>query len=392
MKSNARFPAILSATIALLTMLASPLQAQAADDCSCPEITCGVCQHQVDIKFYSAKCAHGKKVKSCKKPICETIQPMTKACLNKKMNKAHENATAKTPKPVPHMAVHHDKVRVNVGVVVAAVGKSWIQREDAHKKKARVGLKIFEHDIIETSASGKVKILFKDRNTVNITPGSKMQITALKTGTGDRDRTLLDLMYGKVRSKVQKKYQGAHYNYYRVRTKAAVAGVRGTDFVVSYFEKGGIETKVQTFHGTVAMAGRLDKKDDGSNLEKRGKHVEVTKGTYAKFVVAKNDAAPGGVFSDDDIKSFVAKGYLTPVYKLSAKELKILDQETSIKPGENPGRGLASEDKTASNGLCQAPSAPLNYCAWKCANNPKGANRCRTDLPGVNCVRTRTRS
>jgi hypothetical protein len=88
------------------------------------------------------------------------------------------------------------------------------------------------------------------------------------------------------------------------------------------------------------------------------------------------------VFSDQEVKEFVAKGYMTPVYSLTASEIKELQELTEVANGDP--RVVA---KAVSKPVCAEPKADLNQCMWTCVNNPKGEKRCRTDLPQVNCVR-----
>lgn len=371
----------------------SPAQAKLADDCACPEITCNPCEREVDIKFYSEKCAGGKKVKSCKRPICQPLEPAPAQCLavNSQKEKTYEQVEKKEKLELRKVEVSPQKKslkRAHVGIVVVAQGRSWVTQTHKEKpQRAKVGLKIFEKDLVETTKNGKVKILFKDKNTLNITPNSKMRIAEIKMEGGRDDRTMLDLMYGKIRSKVNKKYDGASNNYYRVRTRAAVAGVRGTDFVVSYREDDGVESKVETVSGVVALVPRQSHDDDGDllEIEESAKRVEIPKGAYAKFVIDKENIATD-VFTDSDIANFVTRGYMTPVYKLTAKELKVLENETDF----SNSRMVASEEEpVAGNFVCETPQAPYNYCAWTCRNNPKKQKRCRTDLPNVQCVRKR---
>jgi hypothetical protein len=56
-------------------------------------------------------------------------------------------------------------------------------------------------------------------------------------------------MYGKIRAKVEQKYDD-ETNKFQVKTKSAVAGVRGTDFFTSYTPSNN-QTKVVTFEGSV---------------------------------------------------------------------------------------------------------------------------------------------
>lgn len=354
------------------------------DDCVCEEAKCGPCENQVNLKFYTEKCGPGKtQVKSCKRPVCELMKPLPEMCRAQYGQQQHQRTVAHVPAPKEMLK----KIKASVGTIVVAKGAAWVTPESGKPKAAKVGLKIFEKDVIETGKDGQVRVLFNDKNIMNIVPGSKARITEVQMDTADQDHTMIDLIYGKIRSKVQKNYDGANNNnYYRVRTKSAVAGVRGTDFVVSYFEGHGIETKVQTLEGKVALAARQGMDDHGKHLdEKESKQtIEIPKGNYAKFVIDK-DAIGTDVFSEADISNFVARGYLTPVYQLTEKELKLLDADTGL---HEPERQVANSGK-AKDHLCREPSAAFNQCVWTCKGNGHSGAKCDTSLPGVSCVRKR---
>jgi hypothetical protein len=173
---------------------------------------------------------------------------------------------------------------------------------------------------------------------------------------------------------VKQSYNGE--NYYEVKTKTAVAGVRGTDFVVSYSEDEKVEAKVETISGKVEL----------SDVKKK-KKIHVPASTYASFVVEKVES---GIFSEKDISNFVAKGYLTPVFKMTQEELQRLEVNTNFIQ-EDATVDLASKDAVKEDGkaICATPKGDFNQCLWTCENNPAKEKRCRTDLPNVNCVRKR---
>ena len=375
------------------------------DDCACEQTECHACEEKVDLKFYTAKCAGGRKVKSCAKPLCEARKDAPKNCLTfirKKYGRkiasviGASQAGKKIKKSDVPTFVKTTKVKVNIGVVVVSKGKSWVLRE-GRKRKTRIGLKVFEKDIIETSASGKVKILFKDKNVLNVVPDSKIQLTEITLNTKDKDRTMIDLMYGTIRSKVKKKYDGANNNYYRVRTRAAIAGVRGTDFVVSYKPGSSeLETKVSTLTGKVELAGRLSQRDQGKLLETQEEKLKVgiTPGMAASHRIDKSRLPSSTKLSQVDLEKYASKGYLTAAYKMSAEEIRELREKTRYEQSgsEEEEDEIGSHkvsDASQQEMTCSAPQAPFNHCMWKCVGNPAGEDRCRTDLSGVKCQRKR---
>lgn len=349
----------------------------AVSDCDCETISCGPCESEVDIKFYTLKCDSGNRVKSCKKPVCAPIEDKANGCrLPASAASAEEiKKVEKVAEQEPQLAL--ENVKNSIGIVVVAQGTSMIQRQ-GKTFVGKIGFKVFEKDYIETGADGKLKIKFKDDNVVNLTPDSKLTIEehAFDPAKGNK-KTLLNLIYGKVRSSVKQSYNGE--NYYEIKTKTAVAGVRGTDFVVSYRddEKNKIESTVQTISGSVVLSD-----------VKKTKKTSIPASTFASFVIEKGNE---NVFNESDIGNFIARGYLTPVFKMTSEELRQLEINTNFSQEEDSeARTLASSNKVEDGkSICSSPSGDFNQCAWICNNNPKGEKKCRTDLPTVDCVRKR---
>jgi hypothetical protein len=118
---------------------------------------------------------------------------------------------------------------------------------------AKVGLKVFEGDVIVTGADSRAKIVMADKNVLNISPDSKLEIAVYKNNqqTGEK-KVELKVDQGKVRAGVEQKYDDDK-NTFRIKTPTAVAGVRGTDFSVSFNPRTRV-SQVVTFKGAVAFA------------------------------------------------------------------------------------------------------------------------------------------
>lgn len=118
--------------------------------------------------------------------------------------------------------------------------------------KAKVGSKVFPKDSIITGKDSRAKIVMVDKNVLNVSPESNIEIQNYEYAPeqGKKD-VLLNVIYGKVRSKVEQKYDGQSSKF-QVKTATAVAGVRGTDFMASY-QPSTSTSSVVTFEGTVAF-------------------------------------------------------------------------------------------------------------------------------------------
>ena len=69
----------------------------------------------------------------------------------------------------------------------------------------------------------------------------------MRNEDGSKKKILINLIYGKLRANVQKdSYKNTPDNQFRVKTKTAVAGVRGTQFLTSFNQQSGL-SEVVTF-------------------------------------------------------------------------------------------------------------------------------------------------
>lgn len=344
-----------------------------AETCDCPKLECSKCEDQTALTFYSEKCGkNGMGRRSCSRPTCQRKKdPIPPGCEGGKNqnssaseeSQSKENVASETPSRGP-----------SIGKVTWDKGESWIIEPSGTQRLVRRGEEVHVRDKVKTGNEGEIKIQFQDTNELHIQPRSEVLMVEYESDAKMDRRALLNLIQGKVRSKVKQKYRGDASSFYQVRTKSAVAGVRGTDFVVSFDVGDRQVTKVETLTGSVALANA-----DQSET------VEVSKGAYASYVVEPNST---GVFSEEEISEFVARGYMTPLHHMSSEELEKLDWESEV--GDKPKRNVASAPQQGQKkSVCQAPQGDINQCYWTCQNNPPGEARCRTDLSQVSCVRRR---
>lgn len=369
------------------------------ESCQCQESSCGPCEIETGTTFYSAKCGPSlSKVKSCKKPTCEPVE-------NQKQCLALLNQSPKTPESAEGGrsiaseasgdgasggSNSKGQARALVaGEITELLGTAKITRTLGGKEAARKGLTLFEGDVVETSSGSKVKIALrdngnsKDSSELVLTPNSRMRLERVRAESvsGPRDVTL-KLLSGKLRSRVLKKPTGDVS--FRVTTRSAVAGVRGTDFVTSY-EPGEKEwiTEVRTFDGKVELGGAVPPANGAP-----ARTIQVTAGTYAAFVVP----APPKDADDQMIKDAIQSGELSPLLLMKPDDSKLLDEATDLRASDVVKAENVSDSRTVASSqsdfVCQEPSGQYNQCSWTCEGKiPKGEKSCRTDLPGVSCVR-----
>jgi len=138
------------------------------------------------------------------------------------------------------------------------VAKGVVQVEVLKTKlveRAKINTEICAGDTVSAGADSRAKIVMVDGNELNISPDSKMTIEGYEYQPDQgQKKVLLNVLFGKVRANVKQKYddqpKDSTSNSFQVKTKSAVAGVRGTDFLTSFDNTSG-KSEVVTFSGKV---------------------------------------------------------------------------------------------------------------------------------------------
>ena len=221
--------------------------------CECLDTHCGKCENETGVDFYTQKCGPAlSKVKSCKRPQCAPVLEQ-EVCLAKLMGTAAPQrsvASTRTPETTIESPIE----------VILAVGRSRLERGDASFDLTK-GMKVSVGDRVTTAEDGRVRIRFPELSEIFVSPQSSIVITEalIEKRIGPAKRTiLLDLKHGRVRSRVQGRYgheQDANdESKFEIKTRSAVAGVRGTDFIVSFDpSETAWKMDVQTLSGKVAL-------------------------------------------------------------------------------------------------------------------------------------------
>lgn len=137
-----------------------------------------------------------------------------------------------------------------VGRVVGLVGVATVARPAAMMPAAQ-GVTVAVGDRILTSEGARIEIAFEDGSRVVIGAGSEVVVTEYMTSAGGRRQGgVLSIIGGILRAVVS---PGADAGGFDVHSRAAVASVRSTEFVVNATPEG---TAVFTVEGEVGVAPR----------------------------------------------------------------------------------------------------------------------------------------
>jgi len=203
--------------------------------------------------------------------------------------------------------------------------------------KARIGQQVDPQDVIITGKESRAKIVMVDNNEINISPESQIEIQHYQfdPNAGKKD-VLLNVIYGKVRAKVEQHYDGKTSKF-QVKTPSAVAGVRGTDFMTS-FNRTDRSSQVVTFRGSVEFG----QPGPGGTIRNG---VFVNPGMTSHSVAGGQSSAPShmskGEFAKIDNES-KAEGQNNNGQNTGNRQPSSITgpKDGMTKPDDNPANGL----------------------------------------------------
>jgi len=108
-----------------------------------------------------------------------------------------------------------------------------IHSDDSFGYRANKDLPVFEHDTIVTPKKGGIEILLNDGSKLILASETKLELTKSTYDPNIKTRSsFINMITGKARFLVTK-LSNFNSSEFKVKTKTAVAGVRGSDFVVA---------------------------------------------------------------------------------------------------------------------------------------------------------------
>ena len=148
----------------------------------------------------------------------------------------------------------------DVGTVASTRGQTEIGRGGAFTPAA-VGGVVQLGDQLRTGADGQLRVVFRDDSVIDLAQGSSLTVDKQVFDPGaSRFTSLLSLAAGKARAIVSKAY-GAPGASYEVQTPTAVAGVRGTEFLIEY-DPARDATDVIGIDGKIMVRSLAERLDD----------------------------------------------------------------------------------------------------------------------------------
>jgi len=162
-----------------------------------------------------------------------------------------------------------------VGTIAALDGSAEIGR-GAARIPAVIGAAIYQGDDLRTGEPGRMRVVFQDDSVLTVSDNSRIVVDEqVFKATQGKARSVLGLLQGKVSALVSEYYHQPG-SAYQIKTATAVAGVRGTEFVMVYDPRTQ-QTDVAGVNGYVEVR---------SLFERGGRGVVITAGELT--TVARN--------------------------------------------------------------------------------------------------------
>ena len=136
----------------------------------------------------------------------------------------------------------------SIGQITAVSGTASIERNQA-QIMAKAGLKIEEKDIIHTGAKTQVQIIFNDKTTVTLGSNTNFIVNTYEFSDSANSKAEFQLTKGFLKS-VSGKIGKLAPERFKIKTKTATIGIRGTTFTIVTNDK---FTRLATFKGATYL-------------------------------------------------------------------------------------------------------------------------------------------
>ena len=173
-----------------------------------------------------------------------------------------------------------------IGKVSELVGLADVSRRAAPPVELKTGDVIQRQDIIRTKQASKLVVLMKDGSRLTLGENSRLVISDYVSEV--EPAGLLELTRGRLRAFVSDVF-GGRKDSFKVRTKTAVVGVQGTDFLVAAQVD---STFVGVFSGVVGV-WNADPLIEGRETLRAGQSTVVKKGQPPQPPRKWRDSGPG---------------------------------------------------------------------------------------------------
>lgn len=218
-----------------------------------------------------------------------------------------------------------------VGTVAAVEGTAEIGRAGTWQA-AIAGSPVQVGDELRTGPEGRMRVVFRDDTVLNLSEQARLTIDHQFFSPDEGlFRSSMKLLQGKVRALVGE-YYGRAGAEYEVKTDTAVAGVRGTEFIVSY-------DPAREVTQVVGIEGRVEVR---SSREKIAQSVFVTSGEVTQVDSDRPPGSPRLLDEPQRRRYFEGLDFVSAGTRSLAAADPLVARQAVPEPDRAPGRGGAS--------------------------------------------------
>ncbi|WP_233601943.1 FecR domain-containing protein [Corallococcus sp. CA047B] len=211
---------------------------------------------------------------------------------------------------------------------------------EAAMRSRLAGDSLYAGELVATGKNGRAELSLADGSGVFLSPESAVRLGTLELTAERQRKVLLDLVRGTVETEAA---PGGTGSVFEVRTRGAVAGVRGTRFRVVQQEDG--TSRVETLEGKVALGVDAASVDVGAGYGSRAKPAQAPEAPRALLAAPVLEQPRGGVYPT--VPALVwkavpgAKVYRVEVASSAdfAGDVKVQESATPTLSGAAPGPG-----------------------------------------------------
>ncbi|MCX6355664.1 MAG: FecR family protein [Candidatus Aureabacteria bacterium] len=276
-----------------------------------------------------------------------------------------------------------------VGTIVALKPPVMIERNGV-ESAANLGDEIHLKDVVTTGIAGRAKILFDGKVILVVAENTTIEITKhlfdIKQNTAN---SIFDLKSGLVRA-ILEKY---HNTSLDISSRNAIAGVRGTDFLMRYTSEKEM-TQVYVLRGVVEVKQRLETMPGAVSL-KENQWMEIAAGNPpgAPQMLPKESAETlrGETSLPEQVSSKSQKAFKPAARsdageKAREKQMKKAAGEGTIIKAQNPQVSVVGQDLILPSSVGGGPGGGTSGLAGGAASAASSVGSAR-GLPGGSGVR-----
>lgn len=150
---------------------------------------------------------------------------------------------------------------------------------------------LYAGELVATDDTGRAELALADGSLLILSPRSAVRLGTLELTAERQRKVLLDLVRGTVETQAA---PGGAGSTFEVRTRGAVAGVRGTRFRVSQQEDS--TSRLETLEGKVALGAEQGSVDVGAGFGSRVRPSEAPEAPRALLAAPTLERPRGGAY------------------------------------------------------------------------------------------------